>query len=104
MAGVPYQCLPGRRTMHSNRLALAVMFFLSLATYSIAQEGAKGKESQSSQWGNRLDQGRVQEYLGEIDKEIGKLVPQYPQLSEWNVPRKGMARSDAGKMRTDTGL
>jgi hypothetical protein len=82
---------------------ISILFFL-VAPFSIAQESSKVKIIDLAKLGDTLDKEKVEQYLNEIDEEVGKLIGQYPRLSDWKLNRKGKAWSGVGKKRTDTSI
>ena len=82
---------------------ISILFFLA-APFSIAQESSKVKIIDLAKLSDTLDKEKVEQYLNEIDEEVGELIGQYPQLSDWKLNRKEQAWSGTGKKRTDTSL
>jgi hypothetical protein len=93
-----------RLAVHSVRLILTTLFCLLMAPYAQGQDPSRSRVIAISELSDTVENEIVRDFLNGLDREIGKLAELYPQLSDWNVERKGDAWLDAGKKRTEASL
>jgi hypothetical protein len=75
-----------------------------IVPFSAAQDGSDRRNIRLSKLSDTVDRERAEQYLNQIEKEIEKLISEFPQLSSWMLNREGKTRSEAGKERTPTSL